>query len=245
MGVDFRDLNNDGYPDLFFTALPEDTFPLFRNNGKGSFAEITSASGLARITRQMAGWSTCVCDFDNDGWKDIFVARSHALSPLGGRGERAKQVNSVFHNRSGSAFNDLTLAAGLGARSPQMYRGAAFGDLNGDGRLDVVVTALNAPAELWINAGAAENHWLALRLVGTVSNRDAVGARVTMETSRGKQYNHVTTAVGYASSSAGPVHFGLGADTVAKQIDIQWPSGKTQRLENVVADQVLRIVEEP
>jgi len=243
MGVDFRDINNDGLPDLFFTALPDETFPLYLNAGKGRFDEATHASRLSLITRTMAGWGAGMYDFDNDGWKDIFVARSEVLSPEGSRAARARQPNSIFRNLGNGKMEDATNSAGLLARSPLMHRGVAFGDFNRDGRIDAVVTALGAEAEVWINASPAGNHWLDLDLAGTRSNKDAIGARVTLVTKKGSQFNHVTTAVGYASSSAGPVHFGLGAETQAERIEIKWPSGIVQELTGVQADQVLRVVE--
>jgi hypothetical protein len=118
-----------------------------------------------------------------------------------------------------------------------------MGDLDGDGRLDVVVSALGAPAEIWMNQSPGNNHWLEFRLEGTKSNRDAIGARIKVVTKSGAQYNHVTTAVGYASSSAGPVHFGLGHDTQADVVEIHWPSGIVQNLKNVPADQIVKIKE--
>ncbi|MBI2681283.1 MAG: CRTAC1 family protein [Candidatus Solibacter usitatus] len=243
MGVDFRDINNDGLPDLFFTALPDETFPLYLNAGKARFDEATHASRLSLITRKMAGWGAGIYDFDNDGWKDIFVARSEVLSPDGSRAGRARQPNSVLRNLANGKMEDATESAGLLARPPMMHRGVAFGDFNRDGRIDAVVTSLGAEAELWINASPSANHWLDLDLVGTRSNKDAVGARVKLVTRKGSQFNHVSTAVGYASSSAGPVHFGMGAETQAERIEITWPSGIVQAISAVPADQVLRVVE--
>ncbi|MFN3322793.1 MAG: CRTAC1 family protein [Bryobacteraceae bacterium] len=243
MGVDARDMDNDGRPDLIFTALADETFPLFRNVGKGQMEEVTASSQLARLTRKMAGWSAGFFDFDNDGWKDLFVTRSDALSPAGGKGERTKEPNSVFRNLGKGRFADLSEAAGLAARPPQMYRGAAFGDFNGDGRIDVVVSALNAEAEAWINEGAEGGHWIAVALEGTRSNRDGIGVRIRVKTDSGVQYNHATTAAGYASSSAGPVHFGLGADAVVREMTVEWPSGRVQTLAEIPAGQVLRVKE--
>ena len=243
MGADFRDINNDGWPDIFLTALADETFPLFLNRGNGTFEEATHRSGLSAATQKMAGWSTGIYDFDNDGWKDIFLSRSDALSPFGWRGARTKEPNSVFRNLANGKMADLTGPAGLLARKPQMYRGAAFGDLNNDGRVDVVVSALNAEAEIWLNAGAGGNHWLALQLEGRTSNKDAIGARIKLVTPRGSQFNHVTTSVGYGCAAAGPVHFGLGADKEVDLIEIVWPSGNVQQLKKVESDRVLKITE--
>jgi hypothetical protein len=244
MGTDFRDLDNDGFPDLCVVALDHETFPIYRNTGKGTFVEVTESSGMAKLSSPMAAYSPMIADFDNDGWKDIFVSRGHVQSLLYASRMMIEQPNTVFRNLGGMKFTALTSEAGFTSVPPSRHRGSAFGDLNGDGRLDVVVTAINAPAEIWINDGKGTNHWLELKLQGTKSNRDAIGARIKVVSKGMTQYNHVSTSVGYASSSAGPVHFGLGADSVADTIEIHWPSGIVQQLHNVAADRVL-VVKEP
>jgi enediyne biosynthesis protein E4 len=154
-----------------------------------------------------------------------------------------EQPNSVFRNLGGMKFRVLTAEAGLRAQPPSRHRGSAVGDLNGDGRLDVVVSAINAPAEIWMNDSPGANHWLELKLEGTNSNRDGIGARVKAVTKSGAQYNHMTTAAGYASSSAGPVHFGLGDSPRADLVEIRWPSGVVQELRDVAGDRVLTVRE--
>ncbi len=245
MGADFRDINNDGLPDICLAALNGETFPLYRNAGHGSFREITAETGLTALSNSMAGYSVNIADFDNDGWKDIFVSRGHVQSTAMAGRLPINEPNSVFRNpgRAGGKWTALTEEAGFGARPRGRHRGSAFGDLNHDGRLDLVVTALSAPAEVWMNDSAARNHWLELQLRGTKSNRDGIGARIQVITRAGSQFNHVTTAVGYASSSAGPVHFGLGADSTAERIEIHWPSGIVQELRNVTADRILSVRE--
>ena len=242
MGVDFRDLDNDGLPDIVLVALDDETFPFFRNIGKGSFVDATWSSRMGALSLQMAGFSPAVFDFDNDGWKDIFVTRGHVQSPLAAPRVVVDQHNTVFRNLGGKSFQALTEEAGLATVPPRRHRGSAAGDLNGDGRLDVVVSALGAPAEVWINQSPG-GHWLELQLEGTKSNRDAIGARIKLVTQAGAQYNHVSTSVGYASSSAGPVHFGLGAERTAESITIWWPSGVVQELRNVGADRILKVRE--
>ncbi len=242
MGCDFRDLNNDGYPDIALSALQNETFPIYQNVSGGSFEEVTARSKMTLLSNPMSGYSVNIADFDNDGWKDIFVSRGDVASPNMADRIHVDQLNTVFRNLNGT-WAALTEEAGFDAQPPRRHRGAAVADLNGDGKLDIVVSALSAPAEIWINESPGGNHWLELSLQGTKSNRDGIGARIKL-TSRGKvQFNHMTTASGYASSSAGPVHFGLGDARVADEIEIRWPSGIVQTLKNVAVDQVLQVKE--
>jgi hypothetical protein len=245
MGVDFRDIDNDGYPDIAFAALDKETFPLFRNLGTGSFEDITERSGLAWLSLPMAGYSPTIADFDNDGWKDMFVTRGHVQSLGYASRVQVAQPNTVFRNQGGTRFQALTAEAGLTAQAPSRHRGSAIGDLNGDGRLDVVVSALSAPAEIWMNDSPGGNHWLEFALEGTKSNRDGIGARIKVVAGGTTQYSHVSFAAGYASSSAGPTHFGLGANKSADRVEIRWPSGITQELKNVPADQIVKVKEPP
>ncbi len=243
MGVDFRDLNNDGLPDIALVALDNETFPLYQNNGKGGFIEVTSKTGMTLASDPMSGYSPNIADFDNDGWKDLFVSRGDVQSPLMAGRRMIDQPNTVFRNVLGTKFLPLTEEAGFTARAPSRHRGAAVGDLNHDGKLDVVVSALSAPAEIWLNDSPNENHWIELALEGTKSNRDAIGAKIHIVAGGQNQYEHVSHAAGYASSSAGPVHFGLGTAKAVDQIEIRWPSGIKQVLKDVPADRIVRIKE--
>lgn len=243
MGADFRDLDNDGLPDISIVALDDESFPLFKNTGKGEFTDFTGPSKMGMLSLPMAGYSTNIADFDNDGWKDIFVSRGHVQSPLAAPRITVDQPNSVFRNLNGAKFEALTAEAGFASQPPRRHRGAAVADLNGDGRVDVVVTALAAPAEIWMNESPSTAHWIEFALEGGKSNRDAIGARIKITTKSGSQYNHVSSAGGYASSSAGPVHFGLGADKIVDVIEIRWPSGAVQELKSLPADRVQKIKE--
>ncbi len=243
MGVDFRDLDNDGLPDISLVALDLETFPIYRNIGKGNFVEVTNQSGMTVLSRLMAGYSPTIVDFDNDGWKDLFVSRGHVQSVLSANRFSIEQPNTVFRNLGGMKFAAFTAEAGLTSVRPSRHRGSAVGDLNGDGRMDVVVSAIKAPAEIWINESPGTNHWLEIKLQGVKSNRDGIGARIKVTTKSGVQYNQMSTAAGYASSSAGPVHFGLGQDTSAEVVEIRWPSGTMTTLKNVAGDRALTVRE--
>ena len=244
MGVDFRDIDNDGLPDIFETAMFGDNFLLFRNQGKAQFDYATFSSGIGAATRRLTGWGTGIYDFDNDGWKDLFTANAAILD----NAELVDHVpyklpDSLLKNKRDGSFVDLGPLPRTGLSVPAAHRGAAFGDLNNDGRIDIVVNCLNAKPEILINRTANSNHWLILNLVGTKSNRDGLGARIKLATANGVQYNHATTSVGYGSSSDKRVHFGLGPASKADKIEIAWPSGIKQTLTNVRADQILTVRE--
>jgi len=238
MGADFRDYDNDGLPDLNITALAGETFPLFKNLGKGLFQDATHQSRLAALTTTRSGWSNGFFDFNNDGWKDLFTANSDVNDLIDlFQSTHYKQPNSLLANLRDGMFQDVSAEAGF--TLSRAHRGSAFADFNNDGRIDIVVSALGEPAELWQNISPEVNHWLMLRLIGARSNRDGIGAIIRL----GNQSNHVTTAVGYASSSPAAVHFGTGKLEKIEQIEIRWPSGIVQVLRNVAANQVLEVHE--
>jgi hypothetical protein len=196
-------------------------------------------------TRTMSGWSNGIFDFDNDGRKDLFVARGNVLDNVSMFSHRSyEEPNTVFRNLGGGRFQDVSAEAGPDFQKPAAHRGAAFGDLDNDGRVDAVVTVLNGRALYYHNVTRNANHWILLELSGTKSNRMGIGARVRITSEDGSsQYNHVTTAVGYACSSDSRVHFGLGASKTVREIEIQWPSGIRQVIRNVQTDRILKIQE--
>jgi enediyne biosynthesis protein E4 len=244
MGADFRDVDNDGRPDLLFTAMFNDTFSFFLNTGKSpAFEDDTASSGLALVTRRLTGWGLGFYDFDNDGFKDLFTANSHFPALDRYLGSAAALPNSVFRNLGNGRFQDVSETAGPDFQIAGQHRGVAFADFDNDGRVDAVVANVNGPARLFHNVTPDAGHWLALKLIGTRSNRDGIGAKVSVTLPDRKLYNHCTTSVGYASSSEPLVRFGLGKETAAKLIEIQWPSGQTQKLHEVKADQTLKVRE--
>jgi len=233
MGADFRDIDNDGRDDLFVTALHNETFPFYRNTGKMLFEDRTYPSKIGKATMAFSGWSCGAFDFDNDGWKDLFVAGGDVQTNTEKFSSRAsKQTNLLLHNNGDGTFEPLTMGG------PAWHRGAAFADFDHNGSVDAVVTRLGDTPILHMGAKTA-GHWLRLRLEGTKSNRDAIGALITI----GKQTNRVTTAVGYASASSRTVHFGVGALAVIPSVVIHWPSGAKQTLTQVRADQTITVRE--
>jgi hypothetical protein len=244
MGVDFRDIDNDGRPDIFQTAMYGDSFPFYRNLGNGQFEDATEVTGIAAMTARFTAWGTGVFDFDNDGNKDIFAAGSAIL-------DNSMEVNHkpyplpnwLCRNLGNMKFRDVSAQAGSAFCAPAAHRGAAFGDLDNDGRVDIVVTVLNGEPQLLMNRSPNHNHWIILKLIGVVDNRDGLGTKVKITTANGVQYNEATTAVGYNSSSDKRVYFGLGNATVVNRIELTWPTGVRQVLTNVPADQTLTIVQ--
>ncbi len=251
MGVDFRDYDNDGLPDLIVSALEGETHPLFRNLGKGFFADATWRSGLGPETVKRSGWGLGLFDLNNDGFKDLFTVNAHVNDNIELYNQQTyRQPNSVFAGAGGGAFLDASRDAGADFQIRRAHRGCAFADFDNDGRIDVVTTSLNEPAELFRNEstpGSGEaHHWLAIRLIGLKSNRDGIGAKIKLVTGAGDvQFNHVTTSVGYGSSSDVRAYFGLGRESKVKSLEILWPSGAAQRVTEVAVDRLLTVTEKP
>jgi hypothetical protein len=246
MGADFRDINDDGRPDISITALASETYPLFLNEGKGLFVDATVQTGIGLTAKTMSGWGNGIFDFDNDGHKDLFTANSHVSENIElYRHYKYKLPNSIFQNLGNGSFLDVTAQAGLAVNRPAVHRGCAFGDLNNDGKVDVVVSIIGEKPEVLFNTSPTTSHWVLIQVEGKKSNRDGIGTQIKLTGQSGAvQYNHVTTSVGYASSSDKRVHFGLGKDTRIRELELRWPSGKVQVLKNVGVDQVIKIREE-
>ena len=241
MGADAKDYDNDGLVDIFYNDLMGQTWALFKNNGGKLFRYVSPVTKVTRLSQHFSGWSTGFIDYDNDGWKDIYSANGDVDNLTAS----SAQHDTMFRNLQGKEFADVSQDLGKDFLRIGYQRGSAFVDLNNDGFLDIVVTSLNEKPRILMNSADNGNHWLLLHLVGHKSNRDAIGAKVKVSTPSGRTlFNHVTGSVGFLSTSDLRVHFGLGAETSAGSIEIQWPAGEVQTLPKVAADQVLR-VEEP
>jgi hypothetical protein len=244
MGVDFADYNNDSWPDLVVTDLANQRYALYQNDGKGSFTYASGSSGIGQMTLAHSGWGVRFFDYDNDGWKDLLIAQGHDLDTIELTHPNLKYREPLLLARNtGHGFVDVSSQAGDVFRLAWVSRGLAIGDLDNDGRLDAVVTTNDGPAHILHNDTQTESHWLTLNLVGHKSNRDAIGAEISLSTAEGLQTATVSTAGSYLSSSDKRVQFGLGREKVVGKIEIRWPTGIQQTLKDVLADQVLRVDE--
>ncbi|MDP9037782.1 MAG: CRTAC1 family protein [Acidobacteriota bacterium] len=245
MGIAFADYNNDGLPDLLITNLANQKYALYQNNGDGTFSYGSYTSGIGGMTLLHSGWGTAFMDFDNDGRKDLLVVQGHDLDTI-------ELVYPQIHYRekmllahnTGRGFADVSAAAGPAFQAQWVGRGLAIGDLFNDGHISAVVTENNGPLHVVRNRTENANHWLGLLLVGHRSNRDAIGAEVKITTPDGaSQWATVSTAGSYLSSSDKRLHFGLGANGTVRSVEVLWPSGIHQRLNDVRADQILTLDE--
>lgn len=244
MGVDAADYDGDGHPDVLITALSNETYPLFRNGGDESFTYETNSTGVGQATLLNSGWGTRFVDVDNDGRPDIFVAQGHVLDTVEKTSGYLKYKQPLLLMRNtGKGFITVSGSAGEAFNLPLAARGAAVGDLNNDGQVDIVVAALDDEPIVLRNNGIG-NHWIGLRLVGVRSNRDGIGARVTVMDGGGRKRSFdVTTAGSYLSSSDPRVVVGLGDATGVRFVEVRWPSGKTQLLSAPAIDRYHVITE--
>ncbi len=244
MGIDFTDYDNDGWPDLFINALANERYALYRNN-EGSFEYVTGPSQVGVITTLHSGWGTRFMDYDNDGWKDLFVAQGHVLDNIELTHPSLRYLERflLMKNMHGR-FQDVSKRSGDPFHVIRAGRGAVAADFDNDGFLDLAINCNNQRSVILRNQGVAGRHWLIVNTVGVVSNRDGIGAQIRLVSESGsEQHLTVTGSSSYLSSGDKRVHFGLGPDKSVRLLEITWPSGIVQRMEKLSADQILTVRE--
>ena len=239
MGSTIADFNGDGNLDIFRTNFSDDTSTLYRNNGNGTFDDVTFAAGLGLHT-QYLGWGTMFFDFDNDGWPDLILANGHVYPEVDKQhlGSNYEEPKILYHNNGDGTFTDISSQAGSAINKPTSARGLAVGDLWNDGRLSVVISNMNANPSLLANQLKNGNHWIAFHMIGTKSNRDGIGARITLMAGGRARVDEVQSGSSYSSSSDMRVHFGLGQTSKIDNVQVRWPSGLVEKFENLTVDSI-------
>jgi hypothetical protein len=244
MGVAVGDYDGNGLFDIFVTNFANDTNTLYQNLGKMLFADVTSPAGLGEVSLQYLGWGTGLEDFDNDGLPDIFVANGHVYPQVDAfeTGQHYAQRKELYRNLGGGKFKEIGRES-ADLVIPKSSRGAVFGDFDNDGNMDVLVINMNDRPSLFHNEGGTQNHWITMRLKGTRSNRDAIGARVEILAGGKTQVSEVRSGGSYLSNNDVRIHFGLGSASKVERIRIRWPNGNTEDLPGMSADQFITITE--
>jgi enediyne biosynthesis protein E4 len=244
MGVTIADYNGDGRPDIFKTNFSDDTPTLYRNGGDGAFTDVTYQAGVGKNT-QYLGWGTMFFDFDNDGWPDLILVNGHVYPEVDifHLGSQYKQSRLLYHNNGDGTFIDITSGAGSGITTPSSSRGMAVADLWNDGQLSVVINNMNAPPSLLVNRVSTDNHWVTFRTVGKQSNRDGIGAKITVRTGKRVLVDEVRSGSSYNSQNDLRVHFGLGCCDHMTSVEVRWPSGLTETFGNLSTDAIDTLIE--
>jgi enediyne biosynthesis protein E4 len=245
MGVDMGDYDHDGRLDIFVTEFVDQSDTLYHNKGKNGFEDVSWNSHVAQPSHPYVGWGTGFFDMDNDGWLDIFVANGHVYPQVDTIPDAAhfRQPMLLFRNNRDGTFDEVASAAGLNSAPLQSRRGAAFGDINNDGCVDIVTLNWGQPPSLLLNHCQNGNHRVLFKLLGTRSNRLAIGARVTVRTGSLTQFSEVKGGSSYLSQNDLRQHFGLGSSNVMDEVTVRWPSGQSEVFKNVPGDFIYAVVE--
>jgi hypothetical protein len=239
MGTTVADYNGDGRLDIFRTNFSDDTSTLYRNNGDGTYTDDTFSAGLGLHT-QYLGWGTMFFDVDNDSWPDVMTVNGHVYPEVDKHklGSEYKEPRLLFRNNGNATFTEVTQSAGPAFQVRESGRGLAIGDLWNDGRMSAVISNMNAPPSLLVNQAPNKNHWIAFQTIGTKSNRDGIGARITMRVGKRDFVDEVRSGSSYNSSNDMRVHFGLGAATKIDWVEVRWPSGLIERFPDLNVDRI-------
>jgi hypothetical protein len=243
MGVTWGDYRHEGRLSMFVTTFADQPDTLYRNLGKSGFSDVSWQAQLAKPTYAPVGWGTGFFDMDNDGWLDLLVANGHVypqMDTIPG-GTRYREPMLLFRNKRDGTFEDVSVALAL--IPDESRRGVAFGDLNNDGNIDVVILNMDGPPTVLLNQGGNSNHRVLFKLSGSKSNRMAIGARVTVTAGKRQQFDEVRAGGSYISQNDPRLHFGLGAEARMEQVEIRWPNGNLETLKDVPADFIYTLVE--
>ncbi|MBA3438341.1 MAG: CRTAC1 family protein [Pyrinomonadaceae bacterium] len=246
MGLTVGDYDRDGRLDLVTTTFADQYNLFLRQNTDGNFADVSRQTRTADVSLPYVGWGTKLFDYDNDGWLDLLVVNGHVYPQIEGAfpGGTYRQRKLLYRNLRDGTFAEIASSTGAALMEDRASRGAAFGDYDEDGDTDVVVNELDGPPSLLRNDGGAKaGHWIKLRLIGTKSNRNAVGAKVSLTAGRLTQVDEVRSGDSYISHSDRRLHFGLGTATTVETVTIRWPSGAVEKLAKLPVDRVVTIIE--
>jgi hypothetical protein len=244
MGSTIGDYNGDGRPDIFKTNFSDDTATLYRNNGDGTFDDVTYAAGLGLYTKYL-GWGTMFVDVDNDGWPDLLLINGHVYPEVDTQhlGSDYREPRILYHNMGNGKFEDISASAGPGITTAKSGRGLAVGDLWNDGRMSAVVSNMNAPVSLLVNQVKSGNHWIAFKTIGTKSNRDGIGAQIRVKAGDRILVDEVRSGSSYDSNNDMRVHFGLGRNASVEWVEVRWPSGLTEKFAGPRVDGIRNLQE--
>ena len=239
MGVTLGDYDHDGLLDLFITNFDDEHNVLYRNAGKGSFVDVSYEAGVAMISLPYVGWGTKFFDYDNDGWVDLFVANGHAYPQR----DRYRQRKLLHRNNRDGTFSEVAAQSGSALMEERASRGTAFGDIDNDGDVDVVVNDLDSAPQLLRNDGGNKNNWIIVKTIGTKSNRNGIGAKVKVVAGDLTQLDEVRSGGSYISQNDFKLHFGLEKRTSVDLIQVRWPSGAVDTLTNVSVNKIVTVKE--